>query len=78
MKFWNDINKFHFWHTEPLSCGSPDSLQNTTVSGKNFSLGGVINYSCPSGHALIGNGTRECLQSGIWNNQAPTCKCKCR
>lgn len=67
---------YHFLFLEPLSCGSPDSLQNTTVSGRNYTIGSSITYSCPSGHALIGNGTRECLKSGDWNNTAPTCKCK--
>lgn len=70
-----DICHFYLF-LEPLSCGSPDSLQNTTVSGRNYTIGASITYSCPSGHALIGNGTRECLKSGVWNNTAPTCKCK--
>lgn len=60
---------------DPLSCGSPDSLQNTTVSGKNYTNGASITYSCPIGHALIGNETRKC-ENGIWSGKAPTCKCK--
>lgn len=60
---------------DPLSCGSPDSLQNTTVSGRNFTNGANISYSCPVGHALIGNATRTC-EYGIWSGKAPTCKCK--
>lgn len=61
--------------SEPLSCGSPDSLQNTTVSGRNFTNGSNISYSCPIGHALIGNETRKC-DNGVWSGKAPTCKCK--
>lgn len=61
---------------EPLSCGSPDSLQNTTVSGRNYTLGATIMYSCTPGHALVGNATRTCLKSGLWSDSAPTCKCK--
>lgn len=64
----------HLLISEPLSCGSPDSLQNTTVSGKNFTNGANISYSCPIGHALIGNETRTC-ENGIWSGKAPTCKC---
>lgn len=60
--------------SEPLSCGSPDALQNTTVSGRNYTNGANISYSCPIGHALIGNATRTC-EYGIWSGKAPTCKC---
>lgn len=70
---------FSIAKTEPLSCGSPDSLQNTTVIGKNFTNGATINYSCPKGHALVGNQSRTC-ENGIWMGLAPTCKCmfECR
>lgn len=62
--------------TEPLSCGSPDSLQNTTVVGRNFTVGNMIEYKCPKGHALVGNATRKCERTGMWSDLAPTCKCK--
>lgn len=57
-------------------CGSPDSLQNTTVSGKNFTVGNEISYTCLKGHALVGDSKRTCGPEGTWSGRAPTCKCK--
>lgn len=60
----------------PLSCGSPDARQNTTVLGKKFTLGEKIQYDCPKGHSLLGYAERECKPDGTWSGAAPTCKCK--
>ena len=60
----------------PLSCGSPDLQLNTTVIGRNYSSGGVIEYQCQKGHSLIGEGKRTCQKNGVWSSIAPTCKCK--
>lgn len=78
---WNDVgcnlDYLHFiCQHAPLSCGSPDSLQNTTVVGKNTTVGSTIDYLCPKGHALIGTSKRNCEKNGIWSGIAPTCKCK--
>lgn len=78
---WNDVgcnlDYLHFvCQHPPLSCGSPDSFQNTTIVGKNFSVGATIQYKCPKEHSLVGNATRECLSNGVWSLTAPTCKCK--
>lgn len=59
-----------------MSCGSPDSMQNTTVTGRNFSIGGEIEYSCPVGHSLVGDAVRICQKNGVWSGHAPSCKCK--
>lgn len=74
----NFIVCFFFSNLAPLSCGSPDSLQNTTVVGKNTTVGSSIEYLCPKGHALIGKSKRNCDKSGVWSGIAPTCKCKFR
>lgn len=50
--------------------------QNTTVVGRNFTVGNSIEYKCPKEHSLVGNGTRECQNNGIWSLTAPSCKCK--
>lgn len=76
---WNDVgcnlDYLHFiCQHSPLSCGSPDSLQNTTIVGKNHTVGAAIQYNCPSGHALVGEDTRTCLSDGTWSGKAPTCK----
>lgn len=78
---WNDVgcnlDYLHFvCQHPPLSCGSPDSLTNTTIVGKNYSVGATIQYQCPKEHSLVGNATRECLSNGVWSLTAPTCKCK--
>lgn len=62
-------------HLAPLSCGSPDAQQNTTVSGKKFTLGEKIQYDCPKGHSLLGHAERECKSDGTWSHSAPSCKC---
>lgn len=68
----------HSYYTDPLSCGSPDSHVNTTVSGNrhNHTIGGQVRYSCPAGHALVGNEVRTCEKTGMWSDKAPTCKCE--
>lgn len=60
----------------PLSCGSPDVQQNTTLIGRNFSIGSQISYQCPTGHSLIGDAERKCRDDGTWSGKAPVCKCK--
>lgn len=60
----------------PTSCGSPDKLVNTTISGSNFSVGATISYRCPEGHMLVGGENRTCTEKGFWSGHAPTCKCK--
>jgi hypothetical protein len=60
----------------PLACGSPDILQNTTIVGKNFSVGNEIEYKCPEGHSLVGDPKRICQNNGLWSSKAPTCKCE--
>ncbi|KAG5674431.1 hypothetical protein PVAND_004402 [Polypedilum vanderplanki] len=76
---WNDVgcnlDYLHFiCQHPPLSCGSPDVDYNTTIVGKNFSVGAVIEYKCPKEHSLVGNASRECQSNGVWSGKAPTCK----
>ncbi|XP_054729921.1 sushi, von Willebrand factor type A, EGF and pentraxin domain-containing protein 1 [Anastrepha obliqua] len=76
---WNDVgcnlDYLHFiCQHSPLSCGSPDSQQNTTIVGRNYTLGNKITYQCPKGHSLIGDAERTCRADGTWGGRAPTCK----
>ena len=78
---WNDVgcnlDYLHFiCQHSPLSCGSPDANTNTTIIGKNFTLGSKITYTCPKGHSLIGEPVRACTTVGVWSGNAPTCKCE--
>lgn len=78
---WNDVGcnldylNFICQHS-PLSCGSPEALVNTTIVGKNFTIGSTIGYRCPVGHSLIGDAQRLCQETGVWSGRPPTCKCK--
>lgn len=60
----------------PSSCGSPDKLINTTIVGSSYDVGSNIEYKCPEGHMLMGDGKRTCGNNGFWTGIAPTCKCK--
>lgn len=62
--------------SEPLFCGSPDKLMNTTITGTEYKVDSSIEYQCPEGHRLIGDKTRKCSSNGFWTGSPPTCKCK--
>jgi Sushi repeat (SCR repeat) len=72
--FWPLFSLLQF--LEPAACGSPDRQLNTTIAGGDHTVGKSIAYSCPEGHMLVGNATRECLNTGFWSGGAPNCKCK--
>lgn len=74
--FFLTISLFRFQFAAPLSCGSPDSQQNTTIVGKNYTIDSKIQYQCPKGHSLIGDAERTCRTDGTWSGKAPTCKCR--
>ncbi|KAI4469516.1 complement component-related sushi domain-containing [Holotrichia oblita] len=76
---WNDVGcnlDYLHWicQHKPSSCGSPDKLINTTISGKNYSVNASIKYNCPIGHMLEGNQNRTCATDGFWTGRAPSCK----
>ncbi|XP_072565430.1 CUB and sushi domain-containing protein 1a isoform X1 [Paramormyrops kingsleyae] len=57
----------------PISCGDPGTPPNAIISGKSFTNGAVVYYSCGQGRALIGNGTRQCQEDGRWSGSLPYC-----
>ncbi|MBN3320802.1 CSMD1 protein, partial [Atractosteus spatula] len=57
----------------PISCGNPGTPPNAVLSGKIFSNGAVVHYSCSRGRALIGNATRVCQEDGRWSGSPPYC-----
>ncbi|CAH1169570.1 unnamed protein product [Phaedon cochleariae] len=76
---WNDVGcnlDYLHWICQdgPFSCGSPDKLINTTISGSSFDIGATIDYKCPEGHMLVGHSKRKCAKNGLWTGSAPTCK----
>ncbi|XP_045115412.1 uncharacterized protein LOC123506989 [Portunus trituberculatus] len=59
---------------KPMTCGSPDKRENTTISINTLTTASKIVYSCPRDSVLLGNSTRICLKTGLWSDSAPTCK----
>lgn len=62
--------------TAPLSCGHPDRRVNSTVVGKNYTMGASVDYRCPTGSVTLGPTTRSCQLNGLWSDESPTCKRK--
>uniref|UniRef100_A0A8W7Q5B0 Furrowed n=1 Tax=Anopheles coluzzii TaxID=1518534 RepID=A0A8W7Q5B0_ANOCL len=76
---WNDVGcnldyLNYICQHNPLSCGSPEALVNTTIVGRNYTVGANITYQCPVGHSLIGVEMRTCQQNGVWSGTPPACK----
>ena len=38
------------------------------------SAGGMVTYICNAGYEPVGGTTRECLCSGVWSGNEPTCQ----
>lgn len=47
-----------------INCGGAGSLQFGTIVGNNFTLGGVVRYSCEYGYRLEGPSERICQENG--------------
>ena len=47
---------------------------NSTVIGRNFTLGASVQYRCPTGSVTIGESSRACQSNGLWSKSAPSCK----
>ncbi|KAK8375173.1 hypothetical protein O3P69_019928 [Scylla paramamosain] len=76
---WNDVGCEldylpYVCQYAPMTCGSPDKRENTTLSTTDTNTGSTVTYTCPTDSLLVGNSTRTCLKSGLWSGSAPTCK----
>ena len=56
-----------------VSCGSPDSISNGSLTGRVFTYNSSVTYKCDIGFNLIGDSTLSCLSSGVWSSSAPSC-----
>ena len=54
-------------------CGRLNNPENGRVELSGTTVGSVATYICSLGFQLIGQNSRECLSSGEWTGQAPTC-----
>lgn len=55
-----------------ISCGSPPTSLRFT--GTNFTLGGVVILTCPSGSQINGPSKLTCGQDGSWSPEPGTCQ----
>ena len=60
-----------------LNCGSVTSPQHGYMIGNGTLYGDSIQFVCDAGYDLHGNKTAECLASGNWSTEVPTCQRKC-
>ncbi|XP_041439963.1 CUB and sushi domain-containing protein 2 isoform X1 [Xenopus laevis] len=56
-----------------VTCGAPGLPPNAQISGKRFTVGSVVQYSCLGRRNLIGNTTRTCQLDGRWSGFLPHC-----
>ena len=59
-----------------ISCGDPGIPANGTRIGSTFTFDSTVNYTCDDGFKLIGDIRRNCLSSGNWSGDLPTCQSK--
>ena len=57
-------------------CISPPLNANLHITKADFSVGGIVTYTCDEGYILVGNSLTMCQQSGIWSSPAPECQRK--
>ena len=60
-------------HTTPVIICPPLSLVNGVVFMTSDTVGSQAIHSCNEGFTLVGDTLRECLTSGLWSKDPPTC-----
>ena len=73
----NSIIILFFLHsTAAIDCGDPGTPQNGYQELPSTTLGSQVTYRCQQGYVLVGGGTRECMDSGLWSGSLPVCECE--
>lgn len=57
-----------------LECEAPPPIEQGTVTGTDFRVGDIVEYTCEKGHDLVGARLLTCLLGQLWNGSAPTCE----
>jgi len=58
----------------PVKCDKYNFSNGMIVFEKGVTkIGSTVHHECFPSHKLVGNGTRTCLDSGIWTGSTPKC-----
>ncbi|XP_069128762.1 sushi, von Willebrand factor type A, EGF and pentraxin domain-containing protein 1-like [Argopecten irradians] len=58
----------------PMSCGTPNTVENGRFIGTEFTYGNTVRYVCDNGYLMSGVEERTCEQDGRWTSQIPNCR----
>ncbi|XP_063042299.1 sushi, von Willebrand factor type A, EGF and pentraxin domain-containing protein 1 isoform X3 [Engraulis encrasicolus] len=58
----------------PIECRAPVDIPNGKVSYGQLQFSRSVTYSCHQGYRLQGPETLTCLETGHWDQEAPTCE----
>ena len=78
-KVWVHILKLrthtrtHTVHCPPYSSNISTNLQVSVSSGSGAEVGTVLEFSCTSGHHVVGSKTITCQDTGSWSAPVPVC-----
>ncbi len=60
-----------------VDCGDlPDPANGMVVTSSGTTFTNTATYTCNPGYVLVGDATRTCQSTGVWNSTAPTCEGK--
>ncbi|XP_075416413.1 sushi, von Willebrand factor type A, EGF and pentraxin domain-containing protein 1 isoform X2 [Tenrec ecaudatus] len=54
-------------------CGEPPAIRDAVITGRNFTLGNIVTYTCKEGYILAGPDSIECLANGEWSGSNQQC-----
>ena len=60
-------------YTIDINCGALGDPANGEVSLSSTIFNSTATYSCNTGYTLTGDGTRTCLETGLWSGSEPMC-----
>ncbi|XP_022238408.1 limulus clotting factor C-like [Limulus polyphemus] len=74
---WSDTNCNHNLNVicqyRPTTCPKPARPTNSTILARDFKIGSVVEYTCLTGHILVGPKIRTCLPNGVFSEYPPKC-----
>ena len=58
-----------------VGCEVPGKPTNGQHYFRNINVGRTVTYGCDDGLELVGDQSRDCLETGRWSGSVPVCKC---